>query len=71
LKLNNLPFNQIATIQKVSKNGISAKLVEMGIYPGKEIKVVFKAPFGDPLAVELDGYTLSLRKNEAELIEIG
>ena len=42
----------------------------MGIYPGKRVKVVFKAPFGDPIAVDIDGYTLSLRKEEASLVEV-
>lgn len=42
----------------------------MGLYPGKEIKIIFKAPFGDPIAIDIDGYTLSLRKSEASQIEI-
>ena len=54
----------------LAENNLSSKLIEMGLYPGKEVKVVFKAPFGDPIAVELDGYTLSLRKREAQLVEI-
>jgi Fe2+ transport system protein FeoA len=59
-----------AKVTRIAENSLSSKLIEMGLYPGKEVKVVFKAPFGDPIAVELDGYTLSLRKKEAQLIEI-
>lgn len=42
--------------------------MEMGLVEGKELKVLFRAPFGDPIAVDVDGYILSLRKNEAELV---
>jgi len=34
------------------------------------VKVLFKAPFGDPIAVDVDGYVLSLRKSEADLVQI-
>ena len=42
----------------------------MGLFPGKEIRVLFKAPLGDPIAIDVHGYTLALRKNEAALIEL-
>ncbi len=42
----------------------------MGIMEGKQLKVLFRAPFGDPIAVDVGGYILSLRKDEAELIEV-
>lgn len=53
------------------KSSLTPKLVEMGLYPGKEIQILFTAPLGDPIALQVDGYTLSLRKKEASLIEIG
>lgn len=40
----------------------------MGLVEGKQLQVLFRAPFGDPIAVDVDGYILSLRKDEAELI---
>lgn len=43
-------------------------MMEMGLVEGKKLKVLFRAPFGDPIAVDVDGYVLSLRKNEAELV---
>ena len=46
------------------------KLIDMGLFPGKEIRLLFKAPFGDPIAIDLQGYTLSLRREEAALISI-
>lgn len=42
----------------------------MGIYAGKTVEVLFKAPFGDPIAVNIDGYVLSMRLDEARLIEV-
>ncbi|HEY5895403.1 MAG TPA: FeoA family protein [Chthoniobacterales bacterium] len=46
------------------------RLREMGLVPGTTVKFVRLAPLGDPLEIELRGYKLSLRKHEAELIEI-
>ncbi len=41
---------------------------EMGLVRGETIKVIRVAPLGDPVEIELKGYNLSLRKEEAELI---
>ena len=42
----------------------------MGCIPGVLVKPVMKAPFGDPIAFELEEYTLSMRKNEAYSIQV-
>jgi len=70
LTLDSLKLNQQVTIQRITENGLTSKLTDMGLYPGKSISVIFKAPFGDPIAVDIDGYTLSLRKEEASLVEV-
>jgi Fe2+ transport system protein FeoA len=44
--------------------------MEMGLVVGKKLKVLFKAPFGDPIAIDLGGYVLSLRLDEAKLINV-
>jgi ferrous iron transport protein A len=49
---------------------ISKRLMEMGIVPGVNIKVIKSAPFGDPIEVKILGYNLALRKNEANYIEV-
>jgi ferrous iron transport protein A len=49
---------------------VSRRLLEMGVTPGVEIVCLGAAPLGDPLEFELRGYRLSLRKNEAQQIEI-
>lgn len=49
---------------------ISRRLMEMGVTPGVQLRCLGAAPLGDPLEFELRGYRLSLRKREAEHIEL-
>jgi ferrous iron transport protein A len=49
---------------------VSRRLLEMGVTPGVELRCIGAAPLGDPLEFELRGYRLSLRKREAEHIEL-
>jgi len=53
-----------------SKGPVKRRLMEMGVTPGADIKVVKVAPLGDPIEVTLRGYELSLRKDEAEQIKV-
>jgi ferrous iron transport protein A len=57
-------------IRVIGTNDISRRLLEMGVTPGVEIRRLGSAPLGDPLEFELRGYRLSLRKTEAQQIEI-
>ncbi|MEY4571365.1 MAG: hypothetical protein RLZ10_569 [Bacteroidota bacterium] len=59
----------VKVIRVLSKD-LEAKFAEMGVIEGKELKWLFHAPFKDPIAIEIDGYVLSLRKDEAEFIEV-
>ena len=43
-------------------------IVDMGITPGTEIKLIKLAPMGDPVEIELRGYTMSLRKADADSV---
>ena len=45
-------------------------MADLGLFAGNEIEVIFKAPFGDPLAVSVGGTVVSLRLEEAEWITI-
>jgi ferrous iron transport protein A len=49
---------------------VSQRLLEMGLTPGVEIRRIGAAPLGDPLEFELRGYRLSLRRAEAEHVQI-
>jgi ferrous iron transport protein A len=57
-------------VNQLVSSDISCKLLEMGLYVGQEVEVLFKAPFGDPIAVNVGGYVLSLRLDEAQLVEV-
>jgi|TARA_B110000503_G_C6865372_1_gene296482 ferrous iron transport protein A len=68
VKLTELAIGQIARIASVGESPFKEKLQEMGCVAGVLIKPILKAPFGDPIAYELEEYTLSMRRNEADSI---
>ena len=51
-------------------DALSLRLMEMGLTPGVEIAFIGTAPLGDPWELEVRGYRLSLRRSEAERVEI-
>ena len=61
---------EIVTISSLLDSSLKPKLMEMGLITGKKLKVLFRAPFGDPIAIDLGGYVLSLRLDEAKLINV-
>lgn len=72
LTLAELAAGSEAKVLRVLGNSPAAKrLMEMGIVPGVRIRVVKSAPFGDPIEVRLRGYSLAMRRNEAESVEVG
>ena len=61
------------TVKVVKLHGegpIKRRIMDMGITKGAEIYVRKTAPFGDPVDVTVRGYELSLRKADAEMIEV-
>lgn len=62
--------SQHARIKAIAQHELGAKLIEMGLFPGKEVRVVFRAPFHGPFAIDAGGAVISLREEEAALIEI-
>jgi len=67
-RLNDILTDKTVVITELVRNKLTPKLMDMGLYPGKHLKVLFKAPFGDPIAIDVEGYVLSLRLEEAALI---
>lgn len=57
-----------AMIKSFESPDIELKLMEMGCLPGEEIIIEQIAPLGDPISIRVAGYSLSLRKNEADQI---
>lgn len=67
-KLSELKPGQKAIIKEFGSQEIHLKLMEMGCLPGEPISMEQVAPMGDPVSVQVAGYTLSLRLDEAEHI---
>ncbi|HZZ71330.1 MAG TPA: ferrous iron transport protein A [Pirellulales bacterium] len=71
MRLAELQVGEKGRIVRVQgTDAISLRLLEMGLTPGVEIALVGKAPLGDPWELELRGYRLSLRRTEADRVEI-
>lgn len=70
MKLSELKPGQEAIINQFDNNEIFLKLMEMGCVPGEKVFLEQIAPLGDPISVKISGYTLSLRLNEAEHIDV-
>lgn len=61
------------TVNVVKLHGegaIKRRIMDMGLTKGVDVHVRKAAPFGDPIEVTVRGYELSLRKEDAEMIEI-
>lgn len=71
MKLSELNTGEQGVIVKVNGHGSFRKrLIEMGFIAGKKVTVVLNAPLKDPIEYEILGYKLSLRRSEAEQIEV-
>ena len=68
MRLSELRSGERATINSFESSDIELKLMEMGCIPGEEVVVEQIAPLGDPISIRIAGYSLSLRKNEANQI---
>ena len=64
-------IGESGTIVKVNGEGrVRRRLFDMGLTPGAEVYLRKKAPLGDPIEITLRGYELSLRKDEAQNVEV-
>lgn len=71
MRLSNLKPGQTGVIIKILGHGAFRKRVmEMGFVKGREVNVILNAPLQDPVKYSLMGYEVSLRRAEAELIEV-
>lgn len=69
-KLSDVAVGKSCVIDSYTDDEIKLKLMEMGCLPGEVIKVERLAPLGDPIAIEVAGYTLTVRKCEAQTVLI-
>ncbi len=71
MSLKDLKIGKSARVTKVGGEGaLRRRLLDMGITPNTLITLRKKAPMGDPLEIKLRGYILTLRKEDAERIQI-
>ena len=68
--LSEIKKNEIGLIQEIEDGKLSLRLMEMGCVIGEEVRLKATAPLGDPIAIEVAGYNLSLRKSDAFKIKI-
>lgn len=69
--LREVPCGQSAKVKRLSGEGpVKRHIMDMGITKGVEVYVRKVAPLGDPVEVTVRGYELSLRKADAEMVEV-
>ena len=69
--LNQVKAGNAVTVAKIHGEGaLKRRVMDMGITKGVEILVRKVAPLGDPMEITVRGYELSLRKHDAEIIEV-
>lgn len=57
-------------VEVIGQTAVTRRLMEMGVVPGVSVKVIKTAPFGDPIQIRVRGYSLAMRKTEAETIVV-
>lgn len=71
LSLRQMKKNQKGVITAVRTGGeLGKRIRDMGLVPGTEITVQGRAPLHDPVAIRIMGFTLTLRNNEADYIDV-
>ena len=69
--LRDVKIGQTAVIKRLHGEGaLKRRIMDMGLTKGTEVYVRKVAPLGDPLELTVRGYELSVRKGDAELIEV-
>ena len=69
--LRDVKVGEHATISKLHGEGaLKRRIMDMGLTRGTEVYVRKVAPLGDPMELTVRGYELSVRKGDAELIEV-
>lgn len=68
VRLSQLPAGKRAVIKAHEQSDFQLTLMEMGCVPGEPVWVEMIAPLGDPMAIQIAGYYLSIRKQDADRI---
>ena len=71
MTLDEVKINQNAVITKVGGEGaLRGRLLDMGLIPKTVVSVIKFAPMGNPIEIRLRGYELTIRKDDAAMIEV-
>ena len=71
VKLNEVEVGSTVTVKKIEGDGAyKRRIMDMGITKGVELYIRKVAPLGDPVEITVRGYELSVRKADAEMIQI-
>ncbi|WP_417016492.1 ferrous iron transport protein B [Alistipes sp.] len=71
MRLSELKSGESATIVKVmGHGGFRRRIMEMGFVRGERVEVILNAPLKDPIEYRIMGYDISLRRSEAEMVEV-
>ncbi|WP_370979843.1 ferrous iron transport protein A [Agaribacterium sp. ZY112] len=71
MTLAELQHGSLSLIAAINSNGEACKrLNQLGVIPGAEARILRAAPFGDPMQVRVDNTVLSIRKRDADQIQV-
>ena len=71
INMRQMKVEQTGRIQSVKAEGeLGRRIRDMGLVPGTEVTIKGRAPLNDPVALRLSGFTLTLRNNEADYIDV-
>jgi len=71
INMRRMKKNQSGVISAVKVDGeLGRRIRDMGLVPGAEITIQGRAPLKDPVAMRIMGFTLTLRNNEADYVEV-
>ena len=71
MNLKEVKVGETVTIKKVTCTGpVKRRIMDMGLTKGQSVYVRKVAPLGDPVEITVRGYELSLRKADAQMIEV-
>lgn len=71
MNLKEVKVDETVTIKKVTGTGpVKRRIMDMGLTKGQSVYVRKVAPLGDPVEITVRGYELSLRKADAQMIEV-
>lgn len=70
-RLSQMAKGQTGTVERIREAGACAeRLAALGFLPGAEVAVAHVAPLGDPISVRMKGQQVSVRRAEAECVEV-